>query len=170
MKNILKPIALILLFSLCWSCRVIQVDAEKMKTDYTTEGFLDANYFQVIIKSSPDRNAKGLVAKRDSAVRKAKERINTHTLGMLAEYYIVSRIKEMGIKDRKEILNMDGVYATLAEELNPYLRYGSTAYEYYEEDCSAVIVYRIFKLGLQKDIESIKVDMLLKGMEIIPKK
>ena len=53
------------------------------------------------------------------------------------------------------------------KRISNYLQYGHIAFEYYNEDNSAVLVYRILKKGLKNDIEGIKLNY---ENEITPEK
>ena len=67
----------------------------------------------------------------------------------------------MGIRDKSYILTQAEKIAKLNQVMTQYLDYGYTAFEYYNEDNSAVLVHRIIKKGLRNEIESIKISFKL---------
>ncbi len=163
--NIINKKIAVYIIMLCVSfsaCTIKYYDTNKLLNDYKTEGFLDRDHFQVVITGSPDKESRGLVAKREAAFRNAKSRLEDGVIDRLVSYSVDNQVKKSGIKDVKDILNMDEVKRELVAGMREYLRYGRVAFEYYNEDCSAVLVYRIFKDDLVDDIESVKSDFKIK--------
>jgi len=149
-----------IIFILFPSCTIKVYDTNKLFNDYTTEGFLDKDHYQSIIKGSPDRKKRGLVKRRESALNDAKSKMNDKIIKSLANYSLNYQLKKMGVKldvkGKTNILNLAEVEKTINEMLTPLLQYGHITFEYYNENNSAVIVYRIFKDDLVDEIESIK--------------
>ncbi len=156
-SNLIITIPLVLLVS----CTIKGYDTATLTTDFRTEGFLDPDHFQVIIKAYPDRGMRGLISKRESALENAKERLNNAVIEKLSEYYLNIYLKKMGIRDKSYILTQAEKIAKLNQVMSQYLDYGYTAFEYYNEDNSAVLVHRIIKKGLRNEIESIKISFKL---------
>jgi hypothetical protein len=158
-SKILISIPLILLAS----CTIKGYDTAALTTDFRTEGFLDPDHFQIVIKAYPDRGMRGLINKRESALENAKERLNNAVIEKLSEYYLNIYLKKMGIRDKSHILTQAEKIAKLNQVMSQYLDYGYTAFEYYNEDNSAVLVHRIIKKGLRNEIESIKISFKLQN-------
>ncbi len=146
-------------------CTIKYYDTNKLLNDYKTEGFLDCDHFQVIVKGAPDKEKRGLVFKRDSALKDAKSRVNEAVVQSLVDYNVSHQIKKLNAANIKNIQNIEEVKKKLRAELNEYLQYGYIAFEYYGKNCSAVIVYRIYKDDLIDSIESIESEFLLKNPE-----
>ncbi len=141
------------------NCTIKYYDTDKLLNDYKTEGFLDRDHFQVIIKGKPDKESAGLVLKRESALRKAKSLMNDVILGKLIDYNLDHHIRKTKIKRIENINNIEKVRRALRKGLSEYLEYGHIAFEYYNRDNSAVLVFRIYKEDLVDDIESIEPDL-----------
>jgi hypothetical protein len=155
----INSIIILLFLSFFTNCTIKYYDTNKLINDYTTEGFLDTDHYQVIIRGKPDEGAKGLVAQRESALNNAKSAMNEMIINSLIKYSLNYNISKLKIKDINEIENFQETKEILSKKLNKFLQFGYTAFEYYNEDNSAVIVYRIFKEDLVKKIESVKVDI-----------
>ncbi len=156
-SNLIITIPLVLLVS----CTIKGYDTATLTTDFRTEGFLDPDHFQVIIKAYPNRGMRGLISKRESALENAKERLNNAVIEKLSEYYLNIYLKKMGIRDKSYILTQAEKIAKLNQVMSQYLDYGYTAFEYYNKDNSAILVHRIIKKGLRNEIESIKISFKL---------
>ncbi len=155
----LNTIALILLgviLSAFLSCTIKYYDTNKLLNDYTTEGFLDRDHYQVIITGKPDKDAKGLVASRESALKNAKAVMNEKIIASLVNYNLNYNSNKLNIKNMNDIQNSDEAKKELSEKFREFFQYGNTAFEYYNFDNSAVLVYRIFKDDLVEKIEAIK--------------
>ena len=148
-------------FFISLNCTIKYYDTNKLINDYTTDGFLDTDHYQVIVKGKPDADAKGLVAARESSLNDAKSRIEDTVLNNLVEYNYQYYLDKLNIKDEKKIQNVQYVKQDLRKQMLQFYSFGYIAFEYYNPDNSAVIVYRIFKDNLLKKIESIKPDIKL---------
>lgn len=148
------------------SCTIRYYDTERLLNDYKTEGFLDTDHFQVIIHGEPDKEKRGLVRRRESALRDARRKMEDTVVERLADYSLDYQVKKLELDDVKKIENMGEVREELEEEFSPFLEYGHIAFEYYNADHSAVIVYRIFKDDLVEDVESVEVDFKIKKEEV----
>jgi hypothetical protein len=112
---------------------------KKETLNFTDEGFISDDIFQVIIKGFPDKKAKTLVEQRETARASAAAQAENTPLSKLAAYICAGQT--------------DGIFETI-EALQKHKKYGSIYEEYYLIDNSAVIVYRFRKNGLKKDMES----------------
>lgn len=147
------------------ACTIKYYDTERLINDYKTEGFLDQDHYQVIVRGIPDPEVRGLVFRRRSALNDAKSRLEKTVTDSLVNYSLNFHIKESGIKE-EDIINLPDVKTGLADGLKEYLSCGYNAFEYYNEDNSCILVYRIFKEDLADSIESVKPDFKLKAAEI----
>lgn len=143
------------------SCTIKGYDTAKLSADFQTEGFLDPDHFQIVVKAYPDRGKKGLISKRESALENAEEQLNDTIIERLSDYYLTFYAKKMGIRDKTSIIFQTEKMAELKKVMSRYLNHGYRAFEYYNRDSSAVLVYRIFKSGLRTEIESIKISFKL---------
>ncbi|MFH0974353.1 MAG: hypothetical protein V1874_01060 [Spirochaetota bacterium] len=144
------------------NCTIKYYDTNRLLNDYTTEGFLDRDHYQVIITGMPDKEARGLVASRESALKNAKAEMDNKVITNLIKYNLNYNYKLSNIKNANDIQNSDEIKKNLIQEMREFLRYGQIAFEYYKENYSAVLVYRIFKEDLAGKIESIKPAFVLK--------
>lgn len=142
------------------SCTVMVYDTSRLLNDFQTEGFLDRDHFQVTVKGFPDMKTRGLVEKRDSALNDAEAKIEETVLKKLADYYFLYAMKKYHIKSQKEILNFDDAQIELQNKLRAFLPYTHRAFEYFNEDYSAVIVLRIYKKNLLENLESINIKIV----------
>jgi hypothetical protein len=163
MKNLYAKVIIILtiIFFASLSCTIKYYDANKLLNDYTTEGFLDRDHYQVIITGKPDKEAKGLVASRESALKSAKSDMNNKIITSLVNYSLNYHSKKLNIKNMNDIKNLTDAKKDLSEKLQEFFQFGYTAFEYYNHDNSAVLVYRIFKEDLVDKVESIKPSLIL---------
>lgn len=125
--------------------------------DITTEGFLSDSVFQVIVKSNPDKNTRGLVNQRESAYMNAKSRINEAASAALLEYWARYQEKNRVLNKNPQLLNRDNAKSIISEKFKKVIDSGVIAHEYYRENASVVIVFRIEKNGLRQSIESIEI-------------
>ena len=118
--------------------------SEKEVINFTDEGFINDNIFQVIIKGFPDKKAKTLVAQRETAKANAAALIENTPISKLADH-ICAPAKYAGFSETVELFQK-------------YKKYGYIYEEFYLIDNSITIVYRLRKNGLKKDIESVPCD------------
>lgn len=149
-----------------FSCKVSIIDTNKVMNDFITEGFIDEHHYQSIIKGIPNSKIKGLVERREDACNTAKSKINETVVQRLSDYYIINQIQKKRLKDKKEILNLPEVETELRENICKLLKYGYKAFEYYNDDCSCVIVYRLYKNNLMDYIDSMNIKLVLKKEKI----
>ena len=125
--------------------------------NFDTEGFINEDTFQVIIRESPDQNLQGLVLRRENALIKAKTSIKNTVMNTLINYCIDNFIKTSNLKinTRDELVNLHDIQKNLHEKLEKYYRRGYTSYEIFNEDQSVTICYRMTKSDLKKELESI---------------
>ncbi|MBN2403070.1 MAG: hypothetical protein JXN64_11810 [Spirochaetes bacterium] len=144
-------------------CTIKYYDTNKLLNDYTTEGFLDRDHYQVITTGKPDKGSKGLVASRESALKNAKAIMNDKIIESLVNYNLNYHINKLKIKNVNDIKNLTEVKIQLSEKFQDFFQYGNTAFEYYNFDNSAVLVYRLFQDDLIEKVESIKPSLMLKN-------
>jgi hypothetical protein len=152
-----------------FGCTIKYYDTNKLHNDFKTEGFLDRDHFQIIIKGIPEKGLKGLVAERESALNSAKAAMNEKITGSLVKYILDYNIIKLKIKPG-DIQNPDEVKKNLTSGVQQFVASGYTAYEYYNPDNSAVLVYRVFKEELIEALESIKPGIELPAAEKPEKK
>jgi len=163
----LRPAELLTLMLLfLFSCNTSVIDANKVMNDFTTEGFIDEHHYQIIIKGVPNSKSAGLVERREDACNAAKSKINETVIQRISDYYIINEIQKNKLKDKKEILNLPEVETELREDICKLLKYGYKAFEYYNDDCSCVIVYRLYKNNLMDYIDSMHIKLILKKDKI----
>lgn len=107
--------------------------------NFTDEGFISDNIFQVIFKGRPDKNAKGLVEQRSTAYINAEYVLKNAALNKMAKY----------------ICGVEGETAATLPYLKNFEKYGYIWDSYYVEDNSAIIIFRFRKKDLKKDMEQI---------------
>ncbi|MDY6935622.1 MAG: hypothetical protein SVZ03_15545 [Spirochaetota bacterium] len=144
------------------SCTLKVYDTNMLLKDYKTDGFLDYDHYQVIINGFPNEKDVGLVERRESALANAKSQMHNVIITKLTNFILKYQFQQLKINSTKHVLNIGEVKDILYVKLLKYLDFGYIAFEYYDEDNSVVIVYRIFKDNLYKEIKSIKVQFHLK--------
>jgi hypothetical protein len=172
MKNIYRGTLFFtaIIFALSLNCTIKYFDTNKLLNDYTTEGFLDRDHYQVIVKGNADKEARGLTASRESALKNAKAAMNEKIITSLVNYNINYHLNKAQIKNVNDVKNMGEAKKELSGKMQEFLQYGETAFEYYNHDFSAVLVYRLFKDGLAEKIESVKPSFVLREKEEKPAK
>ncbi|HSV98469.1 MAG TPA: hypothetical protein VLM75_16230 [Spirochaetota bacterium] len=136
------------------SCSIRVLDTSRLLDDFRTEGFLDGDHFQVIVKGRPDPSARGLVGRRESALKEAESGIAKAVAAGIGAYRLDRLMQRLEPADRARVTNLAEVRAEIDRESAGYIKYGYRAFEYYNEDHSAAIVFRIYRKGLQKSLES----------------
>ena len=134
------------------SCRTYNLHSST-PPDFTTGGFLSADTFQVIIKESPDGRLQGLVERRESSFMKAKESIPTAVSQKLADYYFSYQDAAKNDKITEEIKKNR---TSLNNLMKKFIAQGIIADEFYDDDETVNLVYRVHKKGLKSEIESIQ--------------
>jgi len=112
--------------------------------DFTTVGFLDNNVLQVIVRAQPDAGAKGLVARRDSA----KGRADSNFADLAAESIADFR---SGLCKSSSPASRQFLVKSAAE----LLEYGTRVREYFGEDESVVIIYRLSRNNIRGLVEGL---------------
>jgi hypothetical protein len=147
--------AMIFLSLLC-ACSVPGVKADR-PFDFTLQGFLDDHHFQVIVSAKPDKSIKGLVAQRESALTIARNDIQRKALADLVQYRIDIYAHEKGIEQSAIDEQTEAIKKDLTSDFLSLLSYGKVIEEYYEKDNSAVILFRIEKSNLRREIANAKI-------------
>lgn len=124
--------------------------------EITTNGCISDNYYQAILVIDPDENARGLVARRESAYLKAKSaHLSDMTLENLVNYCIDSRLKAGIIEKNYKDVDQASHRAALADKLKGMSRHGKIAFVYYNEKSAMIIGYRVFTIGFRKKLDAI---------------
>jgi hypothetical protein len=143
------------------SCSLPAISQENA-ADFKTTGFIDDHRFQIIVSSKPDSSAKGLVAQRESALLKARNDVQTAATDALVnhrlEIYLMSKNTDPQI-GREE---SEHARPFLQTKFFPLVTRGKVLEEYYEKDNTAIIVFRIEKENLKKEIETADISGVLK--------
>ena len=133
------------------SCASTKISSSK---NYHGNGFISDDCFQIVIHEKPSDNSLGLVEQRESAYFEAKRKLYNIAGNILIDYCINNKKKKEKINlSRKEILNKIEVYS----------RSGYIASEYYKEDNSVCLVYRITKPGIKLFLKGLNVYCKLKN-------
>jgi len=135
------------------SCSSSPINDESMN-NFTHRGFINDDCFQTVITESPDKNSGGLVEQRESAFLKAKVGCPETAISDLTEYICVKNIHADKPEEKQAAINPAPARKKIEATVRKYIRYGYIAEEYYREDNSVVLVYRIRKSGLRRDIDS----------------
>lgn len=149
MRYILFTTILLLCF---YSCGRNIIEHSDIKSD----GFITKDCFQTIIKSKPDKNLIGLVQNRESALKNVKKIMDDTVNTKLMEYY------SSYLKIKNSNIDINKYQPRVMEELKKFKKWGYLAHQYYEEDMSAVMVFRIYKKKLKEKIESINIEKIIK--------
>lgn len=138
-----RRLALPALLALAAACATVEPPGLDRYGDFTTTGFIREDTFQVVLTAGADRDARGLVERRESARKNAENGFADLAAGAIADY-------------RLGLCPAGGRSAELKKQLidssRVYLEHGKRVAEFYREDESFVIVYRITKSGIKGDI------------------
>ncbi len=116
---------------------------EPQKYDYSTSGVLTDDCFQVIITMPPDKELRTMSEQRENAYIKAKNSISQETARQIMNYYTAN------IPGGKV---SDDMVPVLEKKFEVYSRHGVIDQEFYLIDNSAVLIFRIYKTGIKKEI------------------
>lgn len=135
----------------------------RLINDFKTEGFLDANTFQIPVIGVPDKSSRGLVERRESAMKDAEARLRDAVIQSLVNYCLQSNAVRLKLRSVNEIARHDEARAELARKLAPFFKRGRRAFTYYESDHSAVIVYRISRRNLKGELDGLGIGVRSEG-------
>ncbi len=150
----LKTIPICLLCILYLSCGY-QIKNYETVPEFQHEGFINSNIYQTLIVSQPEKDITGHVNQRDSAYINAKKNLTDIVSGNLAKYCINKKLTSLPVNTKIS----EESEAKLKEKLQKYVEYGKIIFEYYNENNSVVLGYRIKKNGLKFEIDSISFDI-----------
>jgi hypothetical protein len=150
-----------LLSAITVSCSLPAISQEK-SADFRTTGFLDDHRFQIIISSKPDSSAKGLVAQRESALLKARNDVQKAAADALINHRLDIYILSKNIDPLIGREETEHARTYLQSKFFPYVLQGKVLEEYYEKDNTAIIVFRIEKENLKKEIDTADLSEVLK--------
>lgn len=111
-------------------------------TDYSNNGFVTSDCFQIIVKSEPDMSSRSLTEKRDSSLKTAKEQLLPEGRRQFKAYILSASIPEQ-----------DARMPQIEKEVENYISKGYIVCEYHLEDASSVIVYRVCASNLKKNVD-----------------
>jgi hypothetical protein len=142
----------VMLSCLCFSC------APNLKTslEIRTNGFINENCYQAILKLEPEESAMGLVAKRESAFLKAKNSL-LYDLAIenLANYCYDSQLKTGTVDKNKKTAEQAAYKNALIDKIKGLANTGKISFIYYNEKNCMMIGYRMDKIGFKKKLEGI---------------
>ena len=154
-----KSLLIILLLPVLIFASCIFGSSGRQIQDYKSEGFLNDNVFQMILQIKPDDSAKGLVQKRENAQEKSKKRLLGYSVDYMILYMINRDPKKARINDPKTIPNYRELKKSFRKILKPYVKKGYIAQEYFREDKSLVVSYRIYGGDLKTDLDSLTMNL-----------
>lgn len=123
--------------------------------DFTSTGFIDDGTLQVIVVAEADKSVRGLVARRDSARKNAERNFAELAAGGIADFRLGQCPKNTHAPQSRGQQSIDQKRA-LMESSRLFVENGKRVAEYYREDESLVIVFRIAKSGIRSDIDALK--------------
>lgn len=118
------------------------------------EGFITDNLFQIKVSYPPDSDAMTMIDKRESSFFKAKRNMRENAIKKMSQYCISYNLKKNGLTTRSQLKLTDEMMKSLEENLRELSSEGFIAQEYYLEDNSAVLLFRICRNDLKQEIES----------------
>ena len=137
----------------CSSAGKIQND------DFTNTGFIAQNCFQVIVSASPESGTYGLVNQRESSYFAAKQKIPGKIHLAMAEYIINREIADSP-SGPPDGFNRQKTIMALEIDINRYKKNGYIAAEYYSEDNSVTLAYRIVDSGIKRRLNSTAIELI----------
>lgn len=141
----------IIFILLITGCKSIPEMSKENATNIKKTGFLDNNHFQIIISAKPDKKLNGLVAKRENAITKAR---NKFQQTIYTE--ILNNVLDLKSKKAKKNFDYNNVPIDFKEKIYYFFKYGYTEAEYFDKRNNAYIIYRIKKKELNKSFISLK--------------
>lgn len=117
--------------------------AEPYASDFSTSGPLGDDCFQVVIKVEPEKDAVTMHERRESAFIKAKKNIYSEAERQIVSYYL----SQNGGVAADELAN-----SGIRKKAASYADSGKLEHEFYLNDDSVVLIYRIYKKGIKDDI------------------
>ena len=127
-------------------CRSYEL-AEPYKSDFTTSGPLGEDCFQAVIKMQPDKGTETMHSRRESAFIKAKKNILAEAGQQIYNYYASCKAGQDAGMAEATRGKLTDKFSQLAEE-------GIIEQEFYLNDDSIVLIYRIYKKGIKSGIIS----------------
>lgn len=125
-----------------------------MEYDIKTNGFIGDTIFQTTVTSQPSSDCYGLVARRESAVIRARNDVQKKTIDALVDFRIDIAVTAGATIEPSLIPN---IREYLHDKFLPIVVKGIIMEEYYGKNDEATIVFRIEKSGLKKTISSISI-------------
>lgn len=124
--------------------------------EISVNGFINDNLYQAILEIEPDQNARGLVARRESAYLRGKSAdLDDLALENLINYCIDNRIKSGIIGKNRKDSDRSASRQALADRLKKMARGGKIAFVFYNEKDAMIVGYRLFSIGFRKKLDAI---------------
>ena len=127
-------------------CRSYEL-AEPYKSDFTTSGPLGEDCFQAVIKMQPDKDTETMHSRRESAFIKAKKNLLAEAGQQIYNYYA-------SCKGSQDAGLAEATRDKLADKFTRIAEDGIIEEEFYLNDDSIVLIYRIYKKGIKSGIIS----------------
>jgi hypothetical protein len=125
--------------------------------DYNLTGFLTDEVFQILIIEKPDSGKEGLVRQRESAFMKASSNARHKAVMKYTEYMV-----DLYLKSHRENTFTKGDYAALVKTIESFSLLIHPAFEYYLDDNSVVLGYRLHTTNLKRRTIAVIVSILNK--------
>lgn len=147
MKKQFLPIVILALALTAGACSLARL-TKINHNDYNFQGFINDDLYQVLLTDKPDRDAEGLVRQRESAFFRASKDARKKVTDLFVQYMIT-------MYEKKEKLSLEPELRTqVAAKLKSLSPLMHPAFEYYHEDNSVVLGYRLYSPGLKKNAAS----------------
>ena len=144
MKQGLIYLILLTLFFSYASCKSYRIP-EDVRYDFTTQGPITDDVFQVIITAKPGINFLTQHEQRESAFITATSNITEECISQIMKYYLSEKkTDELSIPSDK-IIFLKNLFKDLASD-------AVVEQEYYMPDNSVVFVVRIYSVGIKNKI------------------
>mgnify|MGYP001769457130 CR=1 FL=1 len=138
---ILVPIAILYSFLFCSSYRI----PENVRYDFTTQGPITDDVFQVIISAKPGINTLTQYEQRESAFITAKNIVFDECINQMLRYYCFEKKTDESSIPADKMVILKTIFKDFASD-------AVIEQEYYMPDNSAVFVVRIYSAGIKSKI------------------
>ena len=119
-------------------------------------GFIGEDRFQVVIRIAPSESARGLVGRRESAMKEGRSVL----AGRAAAEMWGCCLKDIRVRSGKDIPDDAEKKQRFSEKAVKYSRKGTASLEYFDEDDAVTIVYRVDRKNIKRTIISLAEDIL----------
>lgn len=146
-----KQYLFIILSFLIFNCKSIPRLTEDQETDFSKTGFLTDHYYQIVIKSAPDRGLKSLLEQRENSSVKNLNILNEKIKNALKSEIKTLYSEKIPEDKIEEKLISDDFKARFSNILN----HGNIVYNFYDDKNYNIIVYRIRKKNIRNILGTI---------------